>query len=110
LAGVAVAATGLASCISDRPDPSGPTPGTGDPVRIVDFAYAPPEITVRVGQALTWINEDPVPHTVTADDRSFDSSTFGEGETYRLRTTLVGTFPYFCELHPFMRGTLDVVD
>lgn len=110
LLGTALAAAALAGCVSDRPDLSEPEPEEGEPVRIVDFAYLPPEITVKVGAALVWTNQDPVPHTVTADDRTFDSSTFGEGQTYRLRTTLVGTFPYFCAVHPFMRGTLRVTD
>ena len=103
------AALGAASsCVSDRPDSSGPVDTSGEPVAIESFAYGPPELTVTVGSAVVWTNRDPVVHTVTADDGSFDSSVLSQGEVFRLVPDHAGTFPYFCSVHPFMRGTLNV--
>jgi plastocyanin len=104
--GAALAAAG--GCVSDRPDSSGPVDTSGEPVAIESFAYGPPELTVTVGAAVVWTNRDPVVHTVTADDGSFDSSVLSQGEVFRLVPDHAGTFPYFCSVHPFMRGTLNV--
>ena len=104
----AAALAAASGCVSDRPDSSGPVDTSGEPVAIESFAYGPPELTVTVGSAVVWTNRDPVVHTVTADDGSFDSSVLSQGEVFRLVPDHAGTFPYFCSVHPFMRGTLNV--
>lgn len=67
-------------------------------------------IEVAVGSTITWTNQDGVVHTVTATDRSIDSGTFPQGQTYSLTFNSSGTFSYFCTVHPFMRGTVVVGD
>jgi plastocyanin len=98
----------IAGCVSERPEPAGPDAGGGEEVRIRDFAFVPPDLTVRIGTPVVWTNEDAVLHTVTAEDGRFDSSTFGQGRTFRLTPERVGTFPYICTVHPFMRATIRV--
>jgi plastocyanin len=107
---LSLALAALSACVSDRPDPVAPGPGDGEPVRIAGFAFVPPELTVQVGTSVVWTNDDNVIHTVTADDGSFDSATFTRGQTFSLTPAVAGEFPYFCEVHPFMRGTLTVVE
>ena len=49
-------------------------------VDIKDYAFQKPAITVTAGTTVTWTNRDDDPHTVTADDKSFDSKGLGNGD------------------------------
>ncbi|MCD6059366.1 MAG: blue (type 1) copper domain protein [Thermomicrobiales bacterium] len=50
-------------------------------VQVVDFAFEPGTLTVPAGATVTWTNAGSRPHTVTADDGSFDSGRLDPGET-----------------------------
>ena len=63
---------------------------------------------VPVGTTVTVVNTDAVPHTWTAEDGTFDSGALGEGDTFEFTFTEVGEFPYFCNFHPSMTGTIVV--
>ena len=80
-------------------------PGAGD-VRMVDFGFAPAQITVVTGGKVSFANAGQAPHTVTAKDGSFDSKIVKPGETYDHVFAAAGTFNYFCDLHPQMTGTV----
>ena len=76
---------------------------------IQGFAFAPQELKVKVGQEITWTNEDSAPHTVTATSGAeFDSGTMDQGATYTWKATKAGTVEYFCAIHPSMVGTITV--
>ncbi|GAA2926105.1 hypothetical protein GCM10020221_22570 [Streptomyces thioluteus] len=77
-------------------------------VSIRDFAFIPDSLTVNAGDTVTWTNEDGTDHTVTADDGSFNSGRFGQGRTFSHTFTLSGPFPYHCDIHREMRGTVTV--
>ncbi len=77
-------------------------------VSIQDFAFNPPNITVAPGTTVTWVNNDSAPHTTTADDEMWDSETLQQGESFSFTFDTPGTFPYFCEIHPMMRGSVTV--
>jgi plastocyanin len=79
-------------------------------VKIVEFAYGPDPVVVAVGGKVTWQNEDTAPHTATADDGSFDTGTLEKDKLKSETFEQAGTFPYFCEIHPTMHGTLEVVE
>lgn len=79
-------------------------------VRIVDFTYEPDPVTIQAGGKVIWQNEDSDPHTATADDGSFDTGTIEEGKIKSETFKDAGTYSYFCEIHPSMRGTVDVVE
>ena len=70
--------------------------------------YAPYEFIASVGDTITWINDDDTPHTVTANDYSFDSGTLRKGDTWSYTFTEPGTYNYFCEPHPWMEGVIIV--
>ena len=75
---------------------------------IKNISYLQPRITVTVGTTVEWTNSDPLPHTVTANDKSFNSGLIQPGKTYRHTFTKAGTFNYYCVPHPFMKGVIVV--
>ncbi|HEY8502491.1 MAG TPA: cupredoxin family copper-binding protein [Solirubrobacterales bacterium] len=79
-------------------------------VQIVEFAYEPDPVVVQVGGKVSWQNEDTAPHTATADDGSFDTGTIDKGKLGSATFKEAGTFTYFCEIHPTMHGTVEVVE
>jgi plastocyanin len=73
------------------------------------IAFNPAEVTVGVGDTVTWTNNDSVAHDVTAD--SFSSGEPGgmdPGATFEHTFEEAGTFDYVCTVHPGMEGTVVV--
>lgn len=70
--------------------------------------FGPKVITVAVGDTVTWINKDDMPHTVTTYDGTFDSGLFKGGESWSYTFTKPGTYEYYCTPHPWMKGTVIV--
>jgi plastocyanin len=79
-------------------------------VEIADFAYDPDPVQVETGGKVIWQNMDSKPHTATADDGSFDTGTLEEGKLKSETFKEAGTYTYFCEIHPSMHGTIEVID
>ena len=57
---------------------------------------------------MTWTNTGSRPHTVTADDGSFDSGRLDPGEQFSQTFDQPGTFTYHCGFHPEMQGSIVV--
>jgi plastocyanin len=70
--------------------------------------FEPATITINVGDTVTWRNIDDVPHTSTSDDGVWDSGALAAGEEFSFTFEEAGTYPYFCEFHPGMEGTVVV--
>jgi plastocyanin len=66
------------------------------------------EIRIRAGQSVAWLNHDPMVHTVTADDGSWDSGDIRPGGTFLHTFATPGRYPYHCRPHPQMRGVIIV--
>jgi plastocyanin len=83
----------------------------GATVTVVDSAYQPKQVEVDPGATVTWQQEGVLPHTVTADDGSFDSGEMGQGDTFAHEFSQPGTYPYYCEFHgaPGGQGMAGVV-
>ncbi len=79
-------------------------------VQIVEFTYEPDPVVVQTGGKVIWQNEDTAPHTATADDGSFDTGVIENGKLGSATFKQPGTFTYFCEVHPTMHGTVEVVE
>jgi plastocyanin len=105
---------GTATAEATEPSASEPAPSgeaaRSEKVEIVDFAFDPDPVVVQVGGKVTWINQDSVPHTATADDGSFDTGTLAEGKLKSETFKQAGTYTYICQIHPTMLGTLEVVE
>lgn len=103
---------GMEVLLEVRPDApkvrQGQGQAAGDAVSIQGFAFDPAEISVQPGGEVTWTNDDPAPHTVTARDGSFDSGTIEPGQTFAVQVDASGAVTYFCQIHPTMEGTIRV--
>lgn len=92
-----------------EPAPSGEA-RKAEKVEIVNFKYGPDPVVVQVGGKVTWRNEDTAPHTATADDGSFETGVMEKGKQKSETFKEPGTFTYYCKIHPFMKGTVEVVE
>jgi len=92
-----------------EPAPSGEA-AKSEKVDIVEFTYQPDPVVVQVGGKVVWQNQDTAPHTATADDGSFDTGVIEKGKLGSATFKEAGTFTYFCEIHPTMHGTVEVVE
>jgi len=78
--------------------------------------FIPYGVTIDVGGTVTWSNDDSAAHTVTSGtpaigpDGYFDSSLFMAGTTFTITVNSPGTYPYFCIVHPWMTGSIVVLD
>ena len=77
-------------------------------VDIKDSKYLPPTLTVAVGTTVRWTNRDEETHTVTFDTERVGSAGLDLNEDYVHTFTKAGEYPYTCDLHPFMQGTIVV--
>jgi plastocyanin len=91
------------------------TPGSSSKT---DNAFDPNPVKAKLGDTITWTNHDSTPHTVTSGtnakpDGKFNSSPgfktlISPGQTFSHKFTEAGEYPYFCQLHPNMVGTVSV--
>jgi plastocyanin len=75
-------------------------------VNIGDNFFDPPDAAIEPGSTITWTNNGALPHTVTADDGSFDSGVLNPGDSYTVAFDGQGTVTYYCAIHPEMRGSV----
>jgi plastocyanin len=119
-AAVAAAATLLAGCGGSDSNASSPPKSTttsakqasgasGSAVTISNFKFAPASLTVKSGAKVTVTNDDSTAHTFTADDgNSFDTGDLDPGSAKTVSVSKPGSYPYHCNIHSFMKGTLVV--
>ncbi|MDH3298505.1 MAG: cupredoxin family copper-binding protein [Gemmatimonadota bacterium] len=119
---LAVLATLAVACVSERgvtaPDLTGECrlplqPGVPGSTLVIikDFAFEPAEVTVQAGTTVTWVNcaePDEPAHTTTADQGAWNSPLLPPGASFTHTFSQAGSFPYHCEPHPFMTGSIVV--
>jgi nitrite reductase (NO-forming) len=80
--------------------------------------YEPSPASVKKGSTVTWINNDSLPHTATSGNPDsgevpsglFDTGIIGPGSKAEVTLEIdEGTYDYYCTLHPYMKGQLNVV-
>lgn len=121
--GGAMVATQVLTSIPNLANDNNVNPGTSDSeqssspavegaVRIVDNAgnnsYSPNPIEAKVGETVTWVNDNSAIHSATSTNGSFDSDILQRGQTFSYTFDKEGEYPYFCTLHPNMVGKLVV--
>lgn len=77
-------------------------------VHIKNFKFVPAALAVPAGSSVTFVNDDQEPHTVSASDKSFNSEGIDTNQTWTHTFAKAGSFAYFCEMHPYMHGTISV--
>ena len=93
--------------------PGSSTPGCEE---TADGCFIPSPVTIPVGGTVTWENNDTAAHTSTAGSATegpsgvFDSSLIMAGASFSHTFDSAGTFDYFCMVHPWMAGSVIVVD
>jgi len=76
--------------------------------------YDPEILNISAGTTVQWNNADNTMHTATSgtpdngSDGVFDSDILAAGETYEFTFSDAGSFDYYCILHPWMMGTVNV--
>jgi plastocyanin len=99
---------GSTSASTSAPASSGAS-GGGVTIKMQNIQFSPKDTTVKVGQKVTWTNDDNTDHNVTADSGAdFKSKDFGNGATFSFTADKAGTINYVCTIHPGMTGTLTV--
>ena len=103
----------LGGCPSgNSSDPPGP-----NQVFMRAIAFDPAEITITVGESVTWTNQDfIIPHTATSGNPGdadlgsvFKSALLTTNGTFTHTFDTVGEFVYFCEVHPVMMRDAKVI-
>ena len=90
--------------------PGSAVPGCED----TNECYLPYEINVAIGATVSWSNDDSAAHTVTSGSVTagttgvFDSSLFMAGDVFEFTFDEAGTYDYFCMVHPWMTGIVNV--
>jgi len=93
---------------SSTPEEGATQAGEAAAIGIDNFKFAPDTLEVAVGTEVTWTNMELSPHTVVADDGSFESENLGDGDTFSYTFDTAGTFPYICGIHTSMKGEVVV--
>lgn len=75
-------------------------------VEIHKMKFQTEQLGVKIGDTVTWINKDIVPHTATAKDKSWDSGSLKKGESFTLTITGKTSPDYFCSYHRQMKAKL----
>jgi plastocyanin len=77
-------------------------------VKIDNFTFNPQQVTVKAGTAVSWVNHDDIPHTVTSKTGIFKSKALDTDDKFSFTFTTPGSYSYFCALHPHMTGSIVV--
>lgn len=76
--------------------------------------YSPTLIDIQVGDSVTWRNDDSAIHTVSSGtpglgvDGRMDSGIMNPGDTFTHTFDKAGVYGYYCLVHPWMTGTINV--
>lgn len=120
LAAVAVLALGAGAAsaakielLTATPAPAAEAPAGGATVTIDKMKYQQPEITIRAGETVTWINAEAMPHNVAfkagvVDEAKLDGPMMKKDQSVTIRFDEAGTYDYHCTPHPFMKAKVIV--
>jgi plastocyanin len=109
-------ALGAGSCGSSN-SPASPTPAPPGATTITivsgastltTTAFNPNPITVSVGTQVSFLNSDNTTHTSAANASTWNSGNIAPGGRFNVTLTTAGSYPYHCNIHPGMVGTINV--
>lgn len=85
----------------------GPT-SNASTITIKNFTFSPNPVEVKAGQTVKVKNADNTTHTLTADDKTFDTGNIQAGTSPTFRAPKPGNYPFHCNIHADMHGNLKV--
>ncbi len=83
-------------------------PPSNAEVKIDNFTFQAPSVTIPAGTQVTWVNRDDMPHAIASDDKLFKSKALDTDEKFSFTFTTPGMYHYFCSIHPKMTGEVIV--
>jgi plastocyanin len=89
-------------------------PAGNSAVTVKQFQFMPAELNVKASTNVTWTNQDDILHTATSGsppgtaDGKFDGPMDGRGKSFSHVFDHPGRYPYFCNRHTSMTGTVIV--
>ena len=97
---------------STLPTPT-PTPAVAVTVAIAanarDMSFLPNPVVARVGEGITFRNDHNEVHHLVGDRNEFDTLGIAPSATGRsFSIGSAGTYPYHCQIHPSMVGTVTI--
>jgi plastocyanin len=101
---------GSAATTTEQTNTTAPA-GGATAVDIPDIKFDPADVTVKVGDTVTWTNSDDIQHTVTkikGPGAQFDSGNLDPGDTFEETFDKKGTIDYVCTIHAGQEGSITV--
>lgn len=81
-------------------------------VKIIDkdgqYAFEPATLKIKVDTQVIWTNDSSAVHTVTSDTLLFNTNDLAINQVFTVTFTKPGTYPYYCNFHTNMIGTIIV--
>ena len=128
---VAVVGVGQAGCgssskgtaaSSTAASPGAPSSGTGGAatsapsttsaggasISIKNFSFSPVPLNVNAAETITVTNNDSTDHTFTDNGGAFDTGHIAPAASNTVTITKPGTYNYHCNIHPSMKGVIQV--
>jgi plastocyanin len=72
------------------------------------YAFEPATLRIKAGTQVIWTNSSDAIHTVTSDTFIFNTNNLATNQVFRVIFTRPGTYPYYCNIHTYMVGTIIV--
>jgi plastocyanin len=94
-----------AAAVAGTPSATGPVAAE---VRVGAFKFTADSVVISAGQAVRWVNTDPVEHTITFDGAEPGSGLIPPNGSWVHRFDRPGRYTYSCTPHPFMKGVVVV--
>lgn len=88
-------------------------PAGGAEVKIAKMKFQTPDVQIKAGSAVTWVNTEALPHNVFFKAggnlaKDLDGPMLRANQTYTVKFNTPGTYEYRCTPHPFMTGKVVV--
>ena len=98
----------MVACSKEKNFDSNNPPVANNTILMKGSVFTPSTLQVNINVTVTWVNDDNMTHTVTADDGSFDSGDIAPGAKFMHTFSNTGTYNYHCVHHSGMVGAVTV--
>ena len=100
-------APAVTNALPTAPPSSAPVQ-TGASISVENFQFVPQTLTIKVGDTVTWTNNDTAGHNIAIPSLNYTSDIFAQGAKSTYKFDKAGSYPYNCGVHPSMTGTVVV--